>query len=414
MDGAAGKRGRESRQRPSMCSSALGRGGGASWRILVTIASFCVLVCLLFVTVRFPPSVHDAPKAPLANACGVPAPGGLPAGTEASGFVGFLDSVVDLGNVPWATEELVPLTFVNHSQEPVTLDFIESTCGCALVHGESAYHGQILLSGDELLVEITMNMGDRPGLKQALIRIVTTAGNVYPTLVQASVSASWSLSADEVSFGQVFFDDMDDPVRTVIFSSDSDLLARVPESSVPWLACSIQSREGGKPEDEIRLRVLSDRMSPGMNTGIVEVITTNPLVPSQHIFVSARGTPALMPYPAHLVLLPGTKGSIRFSDETREQASLVSVDIGRAPLEVTIVPTGLVKVAAETMRRQSPSSFTYTIAQVAVAGPLYLFCMNQKERNHEIAMDGSSGHRRPLQFRRWPGPRSSSLRRNVR
>ncbi|MFH1748785.1 MAG: DUF1573 domain-containing protein [Planctomycetota bacterium] len=190
-------------------------------------------------------------------------------------FVGFLEPVLDLGEVPWATEQFVSLPFVNQTAQPVTIDSITSTCGCVLAHDASAYQGRVVTPGSELAIEVGMETGKKLGRKRAHIELGTTSGRSFGVLVRAWVVGSWDLSADEVHFGKVFFDDPADPVMSVVFSSESDRVAATPEADAPWLVCSRRSGKAGDGGQEIELRIVKDKLSPGVNSCTVEVRTTN-------------------------------------------------------------------------------------------------------------------------------------------
>jgi hypothetical protein len=266
----------------------------------------------------------------------------LPAQPAPSFPVGFVDPEIDLGSVPWGADLPLILEFANEGERPVTISTIESNCACALLQEPSSYHGAVVNSREVLPIELEMHTGKRPGEKLAQVEVATVAGTKYVAVIRAYVVGTWHLSADAVHFGKVFLDNPEEVALSVEFSSESERVLGSPECNVPWLICSSESSD--ERQTRIILVINKEKLSPGMNSGMVTIATTCRTVPTRRIVVTARGVPALVPYPPHLVLLAGTSGVIRFVDESGAPARLDSIDCPSNLLRCRVSEMGSIEV----------------------------------------------------------------------
>lgn len=251
---------------------------------------------------------------------------------------------MDLGSVPWGADLPLVLEFANKGERPVTISRIESNCGCALLREPSSYRERVVDSGDVLPIELNMHTGKRPGEKLAQIEVATVAGNKYVAVIRAHVVGTWHLSADAVHFGKVFLDSSEEVALSVEFSSESEHLVGSPEWNVPWLMCSTEPKSTDERQVQIVLAINKEKLSPGMNSGMVTISTTCQTVPRRRIIVTVRGVPALVPYPPHLVLLAGTSGVIRFVDESGNPTRLDSVECASDLLRCRVSDIGSIEV----------------------------------------------------------------------
>ena len=311
------------------------------WAIVACAALAVVLAATWWGSNPAPPDRTGAASEPL-----VQHPGPQLA-HQPDDLVGFTESFVDIGQVPWGTEVPVSLPFVNRSDEPVTIEGVEASCGCTLVLDADAYRARVVGPGEEIDVQMMLDTGPRPGERWSQVKVAARGPREFTAILKATVVGTWDLSADCVHFGTVLLDSPDEAVTTVWFTSDVDRLAGVPEPSVPWLACSVGTDESAQTAGtSIRLRVLKDKLSPGTNSGFVTVTTTCPSMPARRVYVTARGISGLLPYPPHLVLLSGQVGKVQFVDAAGAPAQVASVDVGDAPVEGRPLANGYVEFEA--------------------------------------------------------------------
>jgi hypothetical protein len=174
-------------------------------------------------------------------------------------------------------------------------------------------------------------------------------------VIQATIRATWRLSADEVSFGRVYLDEPDDPEVSIAFFAEPDVLVEAPRASAAWVECRAgpQAPDGG-PRD-LHLRCRKSELVPGLNTAVLRFTTVSPTVPDGALRVSAIATGALEAYPPLLLLLPGCESVVRFRDRRHEPAQLVRVEAPPgAGLDVRVRAEGEVSVRAPAEAASGP------------------------------------------------------------
>lgn len=320
-------------------AGALLRSRRAAWGLLTCAA---LLVALAGTWWRSKPDLDPT----LAESEPVVEQSGPDVASGTQGLVGFAETFVDIGQVPWGTDVPVSLAFANGSDEPVTIESVEASCGCALVLDADGCRGRALLAGDQIQVDVSLGAGTKPGLNEAFVKVGLADGRSRGALVRWDVVPSWTLSADLVQFGKVYLDEPEVPAVTVAFSSHSCTLVAV-QPDVSWLECEAQSLGPGGRDAWLTLRLKKERLSPGVNRGMLMVTTTDRTVPTARVLVTALGSTALVPYPYHLVLVPGSSGAIRFSEETGRACTLVSAEATHPAIRVQLRDSGLVQCSFE-------------------------------------------------------------------
>jgi len=209
------------------------------------------------------------------------------------------------------------------------------------------YAGHPLSPGTSLDIPIVFEVGAKAGTKYAAVHAefaeswVSSAG----ALIRADVFGTWTVSADQIRFGDVRVDGNETLEHTILFQSQGSRLLHEPHADVTWLECT--TRPAGTPGSvEIIARVLPARLAPGINRGRILIETSDLVIPTQEVAVYARGIDTLAAHPDHVVVPVGASASVRFYDRFGHRVTVSDASVSPGGLVTEVAGNKVVVYAA--------------------------------------------------------------------
>jgi hypothetical protein len=268
------------------------------------------------------------------------AAGGRPK-TE-SVHVGFEPGHIDLGKRLWGQEVPFQLTLVNGGASPLTVQRLDSSCGCAVVERER-YEGMTVGLNGSLTIDAVMHTEATTGKRRAAITLTADDGAAFACSVTLEVVGTWKLSDTEILIDNIVLGEADPEAfsRTIMFASDQDELLEV-KPMCDWLEVRVAKRESGAAE--ILLRGLKDRMSPGFNIANAIVSTNNAIKPEGAIYVKAWARPALEPTRPQVSLLGTVPQRVSFRAHDGAPVQLTGAESANDAVVARIVDDNTIEV----------------------------------------------------------------------
>lgn len=270
-----------------------------------------------------------------------------PASTVESSFTGFSPSEVDLGERLWGQEVAFELRFFNGGAEPVVVSSVKSSCGCTILSGKDAFAQRQVAPGGSISIPGKLTAPKDPGQRTSVVTLTLTSGVTHTTDVKVNVKGTWALTPTALDFGEILLDSdgAQQPVGEVaVFESKTDSLRAV-EVPVPWLEFHLA--EDGPDRTRILVRVLPDRLPPGLNTAKVVVKTSSELKPAGVVFVRARGTHELLAIPEHVFLVGQDIVRVEFKGRDGQVARVVRAECDQDSILVRVSQSGKLELSSE-------------------------------------------------------------------
>ena len=224
-------------------------------------------------------------------------------------FVGFEPALIDLGPLPWFSQEPFEAVFVNRGETAVRVAVVRADCGCMGLDS-GAYMDTVVEAGGELAVGATLDVGPGPGQETKQIDLMLDSGAVHTAFVKYKVVATYSCRPGKLAFARVGLDHAEqETLASAIFSSPT---ARIVDFSVdsPWLNVGLDERDNG--ETEIVVELVKRNLVHGMNYGRVDFVTDDSARPQFTLPVEAEGVSQLRPVPGRVFLRVGEQKTVRF------------------------------------------------------------------------------------------------------
>ena len=225
------------------------------------------------------------------------------------------------------------LEFVNHSEAPLTVGGLSSSCGCIVLDSE-ALAGTLVSPGESLPVAGVLRAGREPGKLTRQVFIECVEGAKFSAKVALEVIPTYTVSTALVDFGEVSLGLADGPSETVLFAGDDLTLPDQPQVSCEWLSAEYEAQSPG--DTFLLVKLLPERLSAGANTATIRVHTSDEAMPEQVIAVRAVGTQPLRAVPSVVVLRAGERREVAFVDINGEAAPILSADCDDASVSLSL------------------------------------------------------------------------------
>ena len=264
---------------------------------------------------------------------------------ESQSRAGFEPSTVDLGERMWGQVIDIPLHFVNHTEKPIRVGAIHSSCGCTIID-TAAYAGQEIAPGAALDIAAQMDTETNPGDKVRDVLLLGEGANQrFTATIHLRVWGTWELSANEIDFGQIALDEGELlPVNQAIeFISESDALVGDPIVREPWLECTVSKKETSPRK--ILFRLKPDQLTPGRHAASVILQTDCDIKPNSVVTVRVVGTRQLTPSPLHVFLVGDEASVVTFHDVQGKTVRLATVEAPEA-VSAHITDDGRLRIQA--------------------------------------------------------------------
>ncbi|MBI5866088.1 MAG: DUF1573 domain-containing protein [Planctomycetes bacterium] len=204
--------------------------------------------------------------------------------------MGFVETEVDLGVIPWGGKGRTQLHFENRSSSDVQLYGVSSAPGCALVTNGPLLENRIVPVGQTIEIDVELDVGAIGRTKSAWICVSLKDGRKFTAILKATIKQEWYLTQEMVDFGDVAREAGESQERVVAFCSKADTIVGELEAGISWLEATARPPQGDeKGTQMIVLKVVPSKLRPGQNQTSVQFKTTNAIVSKGGITVKARG-----------------------------------------------------------------------------------------------------------------------------
>ena len=249
-----------------------------------------------------------------------------------AGFVGFEPAEIELGEQLWGQVIPLELTFTNLGAKPIVIGSVESCCALALTP-EEEYEGRVVGPGETIGILASLRTETTPGPKTRSLTVRTTSGDTYVARVTVDVQGTWSLTPEQLDFGEVFLgDETETEPLVATVASDADSIVNIEVPKTPWLEYHVAERLRG--ESELLFRVRKEYLPPGVSTVSVTINTDCAIKPAGILYVKAKGVYRLVAHPAEVLLIDSEPRVVRFTDRAGVPVHLATVEVSNSVIEV--------------------------------------------------------------------------------
>ncbi|MFQ5422818.1 MAG: DUF1573 domain-containing protein [Phycisphaerae bacterium] len=278
---------------------------------------------------------------------GLRSPGAVPvvvARVHSAPAVSLDPTELDFGPQPWGIEIPFHMTLRNATNDPITIERTETSCACTVVN--KGHAGRVVGPSETVVFDLTLETRYRPGEKMETFTVTPAGGDPLTCRLRVDVTPTYRVEPDDLDFGDVAMAGDAEPSRLLTFVSHAGRrIVGVPEADAAWLRAAVADRPD---HTEILVRVLGNRLPPGVSTASLVITTNDPARPQTSVYVTARGVQALAPDPPHVFLMGTETQIVRVKDAQGASVRIVSAEPDRDGLRLIIRDDGTLEVSNAT------------------------------------------------------------------